>query len=121
DVVEFNVFLEPGAATVDVDANIGISRTWANVELSALALCLSLASCFFRACLLGCYLSLTGFANSCQTLRFFAFFLSAQARESNVNGVIEHWLDLTSRVWVEIADLAQKGVTGIPRIFAGLV
>ena len=85
------------------------------------ALPVSLASCFFRACLLGCYLSLTGFANSCQTLRFFAFFLSAQARESNVNGVIEHWLDLTSRVWVEIADLAQKGVTGIPRIFAGLV
>src|SRR5699024_7280474 len=121
DVGDFTVVLQPGAATVDVDANIGISRTWANVELSALALCLSLASCFFRACLLGCYLSLTGFANSCQTLRFFAFFLSAQPRERDIQCVINHGLDLTRCVGVKVADLLQKSITRSPSVFPGLL
>src|SRR5699024_6518400 len=121
DVGDLTVILQPGAAAVDVDTNIGISRTWTNVELLALALCLSLACCFFGACPLGCYLGLTSFANSCETLGFFTFFLSAQSREGDVNGAIEHWPDLTGSRRVEIADLAHKGVTGIPRSFAGLV
>ena len=112
--------LQPGAATIQVNAYLGIRRAWATVELIGAALGFRLACGSLRTSLLSSNALSVGASSGLAGLTCFLILLCNQAWEEEFYGAVHSGLDARCQLWGELLCLVQNLVAGIPGLLAGL-
>ena len=112
--------LQPGAAAVEVNAYLGVSRARATVELVSAALCFRLACRSLRTSLLSSDALSVGASSGLTRLACFQILLCNQAWEEEFYGAVHSGLDARCQFRGELLCLVQNLVAGIPGLLAGL-
>ena len=120
DIRNLAAVLQPGAATVKVNANLRVSRARATVELVSAALCFCLACCSLRTSLFSSNALSVGASSGLAGLACFLILLCNQAWEEELYGAVHCGLDVRRQLWGELLCLVQNLVAGIPGLLPAL-